>query len=340
MKNYLQNIKLPNPTSHKGQNGKLLIIGGSELFHAASRWSLDVASKFVDMVFYASVPSNNDLITEAKGKFWNGIVIQREDLENYIDEADCILIGPGMTREKYVNDAWRTLLLSGQTWSQKKDVRQKDLTIQMRNKPQKLSEKTLQKLRAEINWSRDTYAVTNYLLAKYSHKKWVIDAGALQMVEPALLNQNVIITPHYGELKTVFENFDGIDHVMQMMHKKENTDATFEKNMLDNIRAMSGKVNGATFIIKGKRDIVCNAEQIEIVEGGNAGMTKGGTGDVLAGLVAALYCTNEIYPAAVVASYTNKKAGDALYKKVGPFFNASDLVAEIPTVLWEEIGKS
>src|SRR5579859_5973250 len=95
LEKYFQHIQLPKPDSHKGQNGKLLIIGGSELFHAASKWSLDVASKCIDMVFYSSVPSNNTLIQQAKGEFWNGIVVSRGEVESYFAEADCILIGPG-----------------------------------------------------------------------------------------------------------------------------------------------------------------------------------------------------------------------------------------------------
>lgn len=155
---FLQNIHLPKEGSHKGQNGKLLIIGGSELFHAASKWSLDIASKFVDMVFYASVPSNNALVQEAKGNFWNGMVIRREDLESYISEADCILIGPGMERkETHIEDY----------------------------SPVNQSEALTQSLTAE-EWNHDTEKVVNYLLHKYSTKKWVIDAGALQMVNPQL----------------------------------------------------------------------------------------------------------------------------------------------------------
>jgi NAD(P)H-hydrate repair Nnr-like enzyme with NAD(P)H-hydrate dehydratase domain len=96
---HLRQIEPFSPESHKGENGKLLIIGGSHLFHAASKWSLDIASKFVDMVFYASTPENNQLIKEAKQNFWNGIVVPRAELENYLKEADCILIGPGMERQ-------------------------------------------------------------------------------------------------------------------------------------------------------------------------------------------------------------------------------------------------
>lgn len=250
---FFKQLSLPKPDSHKGQNGKLLIIGGSELFHAASRWSLDIASKFVDMVFYSSVPSNNELIHEAKGKFWNGIVVPRDEITRYIDEADCILIGPGMER------------------------------------------------------STETEQLTNELLTKYPEKKWVLDAGALQMVDPSLLQLNHIITPHSREMK----------HLQQKL--------------------TTGQTILATTLLKGPVDLIQNNSQEIKVEGGSAGMTKGGTGDTLAGLVAALYCMNDALTACVVASYVNKKAGDALFGQVGYFFNASDLVEKIPEVFWAEL---
>ncbi|MBU0578380.1 NAD(P)H-hydrate dehydratase [Patescibacteria group bacterium] len=249
IRHYLDQIKLPAPDSHKGQNGKLLIIGGSDLFHAASKWSLDLASKFVDMVFYSSVPSNNELVKEAKASFWNGIVVPRVSLDYYIQEADCTLIGPGMERDK------------------------------------------------------KTAAIVNDLLSKYPDKKWVVDAGALQMVDPALLNSNHIITPHQKE----FGRLAGISQ--------------------------------PTLLLKGPVDQVFTQDKIIEIEGGNAGMTKGGTGDVLAGLVAALYCTHDAVASAVVASFINKKAGESLYHRTGPYFNASDLVDEVPKVLWGVLKK-
>src|SRR4051794_14229876 len=96
----LQQLYIPKPDSHKGQNGKLLLIGGSHLFHAASLWALTIASRIVDMVFYASVPENNEIVQNAKAEFRNGIVIHRESLDEYAAEADCILIGPGMMRSE------------------------------------------------------------------------------------------------------------------------------------------------------------------------------------------------------------------------------------------------
>jgi hydroxyethylthiazole kinase-like uncharacterized protein yjeF len=255
----LQNLYRPAPKSHKGQNGKLLIIGGSELFHAASKWSLDVASKIVDMVFYSSVPSNNQLIQEVKQNFWNGLVIKRSQLSSYIAEADAILIGPGMDRSFYTK------------------------------------------------W------LVNQLLRRYPEKKWVIDAGALQMLNPKLLKSNHIITPHHQEITL-------------LQSKNPNFD---EKNYQANCYCL----------LKGPSDKIFAPGKKQPIEigGGNAGMTKGGTGDVLAGLLAAFYCKNDALTSCLTASYINKKAGDELYQQQGHYFNSSDLVETIPQVLWETL---
>lgn len=273
---YLSQLKTPDPYSHKGQNGKLLIIGGSELFHAASKWSLDVASHFVDMVFYASVPSNNELVREAKGEFWNGIIVERPDLESYLEEADVVLIGPGMTRGK---------------------VTQADY-----NQPP-----------TEEEWQHNTEKITNYLVHKYPNKKWVIDAGALQMIDPALLGPGMILTPHLTEL--------------------ERLTARLPESSLSGTEQLLEK--GCIIVLKGHEDLVYFNETIVTVTGGNAGMTKGGTGDVLAGLIAALYATNTAETAAVVGSYANKRAGEVLAEKYGPFFNASEVVTTLPQVVWQ-----
>ncbi len=253
----LEKLALPESKSHKGQNGKLLIIGGSNLFHAASKWSLDVASKIVDMVFYSSVPSNNKLIEQAKENFWNGIVIERKDIKNYIDEADAILIGPGMDRSFY------------------------------------------------------TKRLVNNLLKKYPNKKWVIDAGALQTIDVKLLNNNHIITPHHQEMALLQEKSKLFD----------------EKNYQADCYCL----------LKGPMDKIFTPKnkQSTEVSGGNAGMTKGGTGDVLAGLLAAIYCKNSALDSCLIASHVNKKAGEMLFEEQGPYFNSSDLVEMIPQALWQ-----
>jgi len=293
---YLQQLKLPQPNSRKGDNGKLLIIGGSELFHAASRWSLEVASRLVDMVFYSSVPSNNTLIKQAKLKFWDGIVVERNDLFSYLEEADCILIGPGMVRS--VLDL---------------EYHHKNAGFYLKNPP------------SAQDWQDNTQKIVNYLLAKFPQKKWAIDAGALQMLDPALLNKNCIITPHQKELEVLLSRLP-----------PTNRQAALEK--LDQNQSLSPLVNNSTVLLKGRVDQIHFQGKVLSVKGGNPGMTKGGTGDVLAGLVAGLYCNASALASTVSASHINKLAGDQLHKKVGSFFNATDLAAQIPAALWQAVN--
>jgi len=279
----LKNIFLPQEKSHKGQNGKLLIIGGSHLFHAASLWALQIASRLVDMVFYASVSENNQIVHEAKSEFRNGIVIAREEVESYIEEADAILIGPGMVRTEAALKTSKLLL------------------------------KSLKQLHTISDEGAQTFLITEYLLRKYPNKKWVLDAGALQMLDPKWLlplKGNSILTPHQQEFERVFS----------MPATEENA-----QNM--------AAVYKTTILLKGHADIVCDGNECIVIQGGNAGMSKGGTGDVLAGLTAALFCKNDPFTAAQAASFLNKKAGDNLFERVGYYFNASDLANEIPVVM-------
>lgn len=67
---------------------------------------------------------------------------------------------------------------------------------------------------------------------------------------------------------------------------------------------------------------------------GNAGMTHGGTGDVLAGIIAGLVAQgNDLLTSARVATYANGKAAELLHKKRGFGYLASDLVQALPIIL-------
>ncbi len=172
---------------------------------------------------------------------------------------------------------------------------------------------------------KETEELTNDLLAKYPQKQWVIDAGSLQMMDLACIPKNAILTPHHGEFASLCGRAQNPE-----LHDQTKTDE--EKVQ---IFAMQYK---CIVLLKGDHDIACNGEgECKIIEGGNPGMTKGGTGDVLSGLVAALACKNDPFLATGAASFINKKAGDALFEKVGPYFNATDLAHEIPVVMKELI---
>ncbi|MFC1646875.1 NAD(P)H-hydrate dehydratase [Patescibacteria group bacterium] len=295
----LEKLYIPPSDSHKGQNGRLLVIGGSHLFHSASLWALEVASRIVDLVHYSSVEENNRIVHELKKVFRNGIVVPRDEIESYIEEDDVVLIGPGMVRAEG-------------------DISKIDYTI-----------KNLKEINEIEHEGMVTYHLTKFLLKKYPKKQWVIDAGALQMVDPELIPEKAILTPHHGEFKSLRQKI--LNSKLQILNKsqiqnKENTD---ENQVFELAKALK-----CVILLKGQKDIAAGSDgEVKVVEGGNAGMTKGGTGDVLAGLIAALACKNDPFLATISGSFINKKAGDELFQKMGPFFNTSDLARQIPITM-------
>ncbi len=266
-------LRRPKKTSHKGENGKLLIVGGSRLFHGASMWALKTASRVVDLVFYASVEENLEVARKIKSEVFDFIGIRVEEIEDYIKEADCVLIGPGLMRVE------------------------------------------------------ETKKLTERWLKNYPKKRWVIDAGSLQMMEPGLLNENCLITPHKKEFERLFgASFEGVE---KFKFAKVKEKAMMVQNF--------AKKFGGVILMKGVVDLVVSPTLWKFNLTGNEGMTKGGTGDVLAGLVAGFYCKNEAFLSACAGIFVNGLAGDRLKERVGVLFNASDLCEEIPiTLKWCE----
>ncbi|MEK9176169.1 MAG: ADP/ATP-dependent (S)-NAD(P)H-hydrate dehydratase, partial [Patescibacteria group bacterium] len=166
-----------------------------------------------------------------------------------------------------------------------------------------------------------TKELTERLLLKFPNKKWVIDGGSLQVIEPESIPKTAIITPNAKEFEMLFG-----ERIMNQ-----------ELRIMNEMVSEAARRFGITVLLKGPVDIVCSPEKCLEIKGGNAGMTKGGTGDVLAGLTAAFYAKNGAFLSATCASFINKKAGESLFDRVGLYFNASDLVNEIPVVMREYI---
>lgn len=162
-----------------------------------------------------------------------------------------------------------------------------------------------------------TKHITDYLLHDFPHKKWVIDAGSLQVMKPEWIPENAIVTPNKKEFQMLFDvtfpsmNLNEIEKVVEILARKYK----------------------CIIVLKGPVTYVSNGKETIRVDGGNAGLTKGGTGDVLAGLTAALLAKNEPMLAATSASYIIKKAADELYKEVGTSYNADDVAIQIPKTL-------
>lgn len=289
VKPFVNKLVLPKSNSHKGQNGRVLIIGGSSLFHAASIWAAEVASHFVDIVHYCSTYENEKIFINLKTKFRNGIIIRRENLLEYIEEDDAILIGSGMIR--------------GQI-SQKLKV-----------KSQKLTE--ILKIENEADYA---YCLTKFLIENFPHKRFVFDAGALQMMEKewlTILKQPAIITPHQKEFENLFN--ESIHH-KSIEEKVKIVEATAKKYK-------------TVILLKAVVDIISDGRKTYVIEGGNAGLTKGGTGDVLAGLTTAFYAKNNPLLSSILSSYLLKRAAEELFKSNGYWYNIDNIIKFLPQIL-------
>jgi len=291
LKIFFKKIILPKTNSHKGQNGKILVIGGSSLFHAASLWAAEICSYFADIVHYSSTEENEKIFLNLKTKFRNGIVIPQKDLLDYVKEDDVVLLGPGMLRED--RSKIKSLEFGRNSYSD------------------------LLKVKKEGFY---TYLLTKYLIKNFSKKKFVFDAGALQMMEKGWLlrlKTKAIITPHQKEFKQLFNedilNLDFEDKIKKV--------------------ELCAKKYNVIILLKAIKDIVSDGKSTYIVEGGNAGLTKGGSGDILAGLTASFYVKNNPLESALLASLLIKKTAETLFLIKGYWYNVSDIIATIPKIL-------
>lgn len=155
--------------------------------------------------------------------------------------------------------------------------------------------------------SRATKRFIEGLLKKFVGKKFVLDAAALRVVDARLLSRNVLVAPHVEEFRSLFGTRGS------------------EREVVRQARA-----RGCVILLKGRVDLITDGKRLAFNRTGNAGMTKGGTGDVLAGLAAALACKNNLFLAAQAAAFANGAAGDLCFKEKGFYYNAGDVIEAIP----------
>ena len=274
VKSFLSKLTLPNVNSHKGQNGRVLIIGGSSLFHSASLWAAEVASHFCDMVHYSSTKENQEIFLSLKKKFQNGIIVPQEKLMEYVKEDNVILVGSGMVREG-----------------------------------------------EEAKYTRD---LTKTLITDFPEKQFVFDAGALQTMDKEWLlklKTPAVITPHQKEFETLFG-----EPILDLPLEKKT----------EKVQSLAKKYN-TTILLKAIIDIISDGKEVYLIEGGNAGLTKGGTGDILAGLTTALSTSGQPLISAISASVLLKKTGEKLFQSKGYWYNVDNIIEAIPEVLKESI---
>ena len=139
---------------------------------------------------------------------------------------------------------------------------------------------------------------------------------------------NSILTPHAKELEILLKN----SNIKLSIIKKINKEKNINKKI--SIIKKSIKIKNNIILLKGPTDIIISKNKTAFNKTGNAGMTKAGTGDVLAGLCAGyLAQTNDLFQSAVNAAYISGLIGDILLKKKkGYSYLASDMVDEIKKI--------
>jgi NAD(P)H-hydrate epimerase len=151
-------------------------------------------------------------------------------------------------------------------------------------------------------------------------RKAVFDADALQL--PLPLGCETVITPHSGEFKRI----SGIIPPQNLYARAMS------------VQNFAGGAEGRlTVLLKGATDVISDGESVRFNRTGSPAMTKGGTGDVLAGLAGALFSRMGAFDAACVAAWINGAAGE---KVAGLYQNgllASDIIDKIPEIMNMEI---
>jgi NAD(P)H-hydrate epimerase len=240
-----------------------------------------------------------DIANKLKASLSSFIWVPWNEIDAYIEKSDTVLIGPGLMR--YKSDKLKV------TSNRLKNKNTNGNLLPVTNDlSQNMEYDEAGKLTREV---------TEKLLKKFPNKKWVIDAGSLQTMDSSWIPENAILTPNAKEFEILFK-------VKRLEGKT--------------VKEMAEKYN-CIIVAKGPETIVASPDKLVVVKGGNAGLTKGGSGDVLAGLTVALLAKNDPFLSACAASYIEKSAADDLYKKVGTNYNMDDLADKIPQTLQELI---
>lgn len=150
---------------------------------------------------------------------------------------------------------------------------------------------------------------------------FVLDADALHAIALGdfTLRKNDVLTPHGGEFKALFN----VQPSTKISERKKQV-------------ADCAKKSQAIVLLKGWVDIVSDGKRTNAIAKNKdcVYMTKGGTGDVLAGIVGSLIAQGApSFDAACAAAKINGLAGAAVGKQKRAGLLASDLLEKLPDAL-------
>ena len=136
-------------------------------------------------------------------------------------------------------------------------------------------------------------------LIKYKDKKFVIDAGAFNLIKSNSeimmgIKERAILTPHPGEMARLIDK--SIEYV--------------EENRVD-VAKKFAKENKVVVLLKGYNTIITDGECVYINSSGNSKMASGGMGDCLTGIISALLAQGHTaIESALIGAYVHGLAGE------------------------------
>ncbi|WP_455279013.1 NAD(P)H-hydrate dehydratase [[Eubacterium] cellulosolvens] len=264
-----------SPYSKKGDFGRLLVIGGSEVYTGAPALvGLAALRAGADLVYIAapektaeaiSTISPNLITIKMSGRHFNQSNLA--ELESIIRKADAVALGPGMGLHKESSRATRSII------------------------------ERLQELK----------------------KPTLIDADALKFLTTSIgkMDFPAILTPHTGEFESLTSR--------KVSNELENRILEVKK---------FAKQTNAIVLLKGRVDTISDGSRVRLNLTGNPGMTVGGTGDILSGIISSLMAQGcDPFESAIAGAFINGAAGDFAYEKKGFHLLSTDLLEEIPRIM-------
>lgn len=99
------------------------------------------------------------------------------------------------------------------------------------------------------------------------------------------------------------------------------------------VKEESARLN-TTILLKGKIDIISDGKEVALNKTGSPFMSKGGTGDTLAGICGAFLArNNDLFVSAQAGAYINGMAGQVAAGKLEESMTATDLIEAIPQAI-------
>jgi NAD(P)H-hydrate epimerase len=262
--------------THKGDHGRLLIIGGNELYSGAPTLSALAALRVgIDLVYIATPRKTAHDIASISPSLitikLNGEHLALPDLitlKQFIAKVDAVVLGPGLGVHEETKEAVEKIV------------------------------ETIETVKIPLLLDADGLKA----FSEYKRK----------------VNTPVVLTPHAGEY-----------HILMGQRLPSNL-----RKKVKEISKAAREINGV-ILLKGPIDIITDGNRVklnEIIH--NPGMTVGGTGDVLSGIVGGLLSQGiDAFKAATAGVFINGAAGDFVTQEKGYHMLPTDLIEWIPKVM-------